>query len=366
MPRAHPKYCVRDTTDGVERWYYRRAGQPKVRLPGTPYSAEFMAAYYEARDQKADTPTAVTGPRLAIKGTLRWLCEQWLASGEAKQLDPHTVHVRRLVLQTIWLEPTKEGSDNLIGDMPLRFFNAKVVGTLMDRKAATPEAANNRRKYLSVIFDWAMQPKNDLWASNPARVVKKFKIRTGGYHSWTDDEIEQFRQHHPIGTKARLALEMLLRWSQRRSDIVLFGKQHVRAGWLKFTQFKNRNLNPISLELPVSQEMAEIIAASPCGPLTFLVTEQGKPFTANGFGNKFRDWCNSAGLPHCTSHGLRKAGARQLAERGKSGHEIKAVTGHKHLKEVDRYTEAARQKLLAASALDEDDSGTKVSSQKTG
>jgi integrase len=240
------------------------------------------------------------------------------------------------------------------------------VGALMDRKVAFPEAANNRRKVLGIIFEWAMQPKIDLWNVNPARAVKKFTIAGDGYHSWTDDEIEQYRTHHPIGTKARLALEMLLRWSQRRSDVVLFGKQHLRQGWLRFTQFKNRNRKPITLELPVTADMREILDASPLGDLTFLVTDFGKPFTSNGFGNKFREWCDQAKLPHCTSHGLRKAGARQLAEQGKTGHEIKAVTGHRTLKEVDRYTEAARQKTLAQSALGEAETGTKVSSQKQG
>ena len=27
-----------------------------------------------------------------------------------------------------------------------------------------------------------------------------------GYHTWTEDEIVQFEQRHPIGTKARLAM----------------------------------------------------------------------------------------------------------------------------------------------------------------
>ena len=33
--------------------------------------------------------------------------------------------------------------------------------------------------------------------------------------------------------------------------------------------------------------------------LAFLTTEYGNPFTAAGFGNKFRTWCNEAKLPPC-------------------------------------------------------------------
>jgi hypothetical protein len=81
------------------------------------------------------------------------------------------------------------------------------------------------------------------------------------------------------------------------------------------------------------------------------VTAFGRPFTANGFGNKFRQWCNEAGLPHCSAHGLRKAAAARLAELGCTEHEIMAVTGHQTLEEVSRYSRAARQKVLAASGM---------------
>lgn len=51
------------------------------------------------------------------------------------------------------------------------------------------------------------------------------------------------------------------------------------------------------------------------------------------------------------AHGLRKAAARRLAEAGASAHEIMAVTGHRTLKEVERYTRTAAMKGLATSAM---------------
>ncbi len=80
------------------------------------------------------------------------------------------------------------------------------------------------------------------------------------------------------------------------------------------------------------------------------MTAFGKPYTANDFGNAFREWCDEAGLPHCASHGLRKAAARRLAEAGASAHEIASITGHESLREVERYTKAANRKKLAESA----------------
>jgi integrase len=53
----------------------------------------------------------------------------------------------------------------------------------------------------------------------------------------------------------------------------------------------------------------------------------------------------------CVTHGLRKAGARRLAEHGATAKEIAAVTGHRTLKEVARYTAAADQLRLARAAI---------------
>jgi integrase len=154
-----------------------------------------------------------------------------------------------------------------------------------------------------------------------------------------------------MGTRARLALALLLYTGQRRSDVVRLGRQHIRDGRLVFTQEKNKTRNPVRLEIPILPDLQRIIDAGPIGDLTFLVTEFNGPFTAAGFGNKMRDWCNQAGLPHCSAHGLRKAAAACLAETGATEHEIMAVTGHRTLKEVDRYTRTARQKVLADSAM---------------
>src|SRR5712691_5105430 len=98
-----------------------------------------------------------------------------------------------------------------------------------------------------------------------------------------------------------------------RSDraAIRIGKQHVSQGKLAFTPHKNRKLKPKRLELPILPALQKIIDKSPCGDLTFLVSEWNRPFTDASFGNKFRKWCNEAGLPQCSAHGLRKAGHLQ-------------------------------------------------------
>ena len=48
---------------------------------------------------------------------------------------------------------------------------------------------------------------------------------------------------------------------------------------------------------------------------------------------------------------MRKAAATRLAQAGCSTKQIMAITGHKTMVEVARYTEAAEQQLLARQAL---------------
>jgi integrase len=59
-----------------------------------------------------------------------------------------------------------------------------------------------------------------------------------------------------------------------------------------------------------------------------------------------------AGLPpECVAHGLRKALLRRLAEHGATVSQIQAVSGHRTLGEVERYTKQAEQQRLARAAI---------------
>lgn len=159
--------------------------------------------------------------------------------------------------------------------------------------------------------------------------------------------IRRFEERHPVGSKARLAMALMLYTGQRRSDAVRMGWQHVEGGRITVVQRKTGARQKI----PLHPRLAEILANTPRDNMTFLVTSAGKPFTPAGFGNWFREQCDAAKLPHCSAHGLRKAAARRLAEAGCSNQVIKAITGHVTDAEVTRYTKAADQERLADVAI---------------
>jgi integrase len=272
-----------------------------------------------------------------------------MSSPEFEELNERTRRVRRGILSHCMSE-SPQGESLTFGDVPLSRFRPTTVAKLRDAKRGFPEAANGRVKAIRAAFSWASSTEVNIIQVNPARDVSYFKSdNPEGHHTWSVEEVERFEKRHPLGTKPHLALAILLYTGQRRGDIVQFGRQHEKDGWLKFTQQKNRDRKPIHLEIPIRPELRTVLDASPTGDLVYLVTDFNKPFTDNGFGNWFRDRCIEAGVPG-RAHGLRKACATRLAEHGATAHEIMAITGHKTLKEVDRYTQAANQKRLAESA----------------
>jgi integrase len=354
MPRRLPPGCVEDRDRHVRiRIYFRAKGRPKVRIRGTPWTPEFMAAYEAAKGATAE-PSGRSG--VAV-GTWRWLCVKYLGEcADYKRLDPQTQRVRHLILESTFNEPIAPGSARLFRDMPLSRMGADAVEVLRDRKLVFPEAANSRIKAIRAVFKWAIRKKGPdgkaLVPHNPARDIPYLKSHNpSGYHTWTLEEVRQFQERHQIGTKARLALALLLFTGQRRSDITRLGRQHVPDGKITLTQFKGRNRKPKRLVLPILPVLQHVIDASPCGALAFLVNDLERPFTDAGFGNKFREWCNQAGLDHCTAHGLRKAGATIAANNGATAHQLMAIFGWETLRMAEAYTRAADQERLAQAAM---------------
>lgn len=336
------KYVVEDVDrHGNVRLYFRRNGK-KTRLPSPVGSPEFLAAYKAAFVGESKAKAA---PKVGhiVPGSVRALCADYYKSAMFRELDPRTQKVRRGILDRFC-----QHKDD--GDKPFALLQPKHIRARRDEMMDRPEAANGMVKALRQLYKFAV--RYDLHDRNPATEIEYLNSRNpDGFHSWTLTEIEKYEEKHPVGTMARLALALALYTGQRRSDLVQLGRQHVRDGWLTFTQHKNRNRHPVRQEIPIIPDLQRIIDASPTGDMTFLVTAFNRPFTSNGFGNRFRKWCDEAGLSKCSVHGLRKAAAARLAETGCSEQEIMAITGHRTSKEVTRYTRAASQKTRAESAL---------------
>src|SRR6516225_3551300 len=333
LMRRPPKF-VQGFLDrhGKPRWYFRRLGFKRTPLPGLPWSPEFMAAY---EDALAGQLVQVGSTRVK-PGTIRALAISYYNSLGFRSLKASSQAIYRRIIDRFCREH---------GDKRAVTLQREHIVKLMAARAEKPASANALNKVLRVLMQHAVEI--GMRADDPTGNVKMLRVKTDGYHCWTESEIQQFEARHIIGSRARLAFALLLYTGQRRSDVVRMGCQHIADGVLLVRQQKTGT----KLSIPVHPTLQAILNAV-SDNLTFLTTQFGKPFTSNGFGNWFRNQCNAAGLPQCSAHGLRKAAARRLAEAGCTAHEIASITGHASLKQVAHYTRAADQGRLASAAME--------------
>jgi integrase len=333
--RRPPKYCQGFVDrHGKVRWYYRRPGWKRIPLAGLPWTPEFMAAYEMAEaGQRAEIGAAKTAP-----GSVSGLIVSYYRTSDFTGLSTSTKTTYRGIIERFRAEH---------GDKRVAHMQRGHVQKIIGEKSETPAAANNLLRMLHLLMRHAV----DLgWrGDDPTQGVRKIRHKTAGFKTWEEHHIEAFTDHHKPGTRAHLALSLLLYTGQRRSDAVRMGRQHIRNGVLSIVQQKTGQ----DVHVPLHPELKAAIDSLPFDNLTFLVTAQGKPFSPAGFTNWFRDVAREAGLPDGLSpHGLRKATCRRLAEAGCTPHEIMAISGHRSLAEVTRYTVEAGRKGLAQRAVD--------------
>lgn len=334
--------CFRDR-HGHMRYYVRRFGK-RTPLPGKPGSAEFSAAYAAAIAGQTPAQKAAT----VAPGSIAGAVAGYLASAKFASLAKDTQRARRRILEKLREKHGTKGVATL---------QRHQVEHMLAAKATTPEAARNLLKALRGLFAWCVLA--GLRRDDPTAGLKAPRKKSQGFHTWTEDEVERFRARHPLGTRARLALELAACTGQRRGDLIRMGRQHVRHGVLSIRQSKTGVL----VEIPVLPELqAAIDAMPPSGSLTFLHTHTGEAFSPAGFTNWFREVCREAGCAGSV-HGLRKYAATRHADNGATAHELMAWFGWETLSEAERYTRAANRKLLAAGMV-EKLSGTRTANPR--
>jgi hypothetical protein len=88
-------------------------------------------------------------------------------------------------------------------------------------------------------------------------------MRSQSDPTWDDERIAVYRQRHPLGTMARLAIELTLNIAARRHDIHLIGRQHLRDGFLTWRPHKTHRTTNKVLTVRVMPELAAALDAMP-------------------------------------------------------------------------------------------------------
>src|SRR4051794_26782919 len=110
--------------------------------------------------------------------------------------------------------------------MPICQTRFVQLGTgILQPYADRPGAALDTLKKLRILIRHAV---NIGWLKHdPSLGIKRPKIKKT--RSWTDGEIEQFKERWPLCTKQRTAFQLFLNLGHRRSDVVKMAQTHITA-----------------------------------------------------------------------------------------------------------------------------------------
>lgn len=330
MTKIRLKYIKEYDRNGVTYRYFRRKGCPQIALPGLPGSREFNAAYEAALNEKPIPASAHKA------GTFGKLVTEYYSSVDYANLKPNSRKLYRVVLDPL----SRKHGHRLVRDMG-RENARKIVESI---GAAKPGMANLTRAVLKRVLRYAVDRgwRND----NPVQGIANYKI--GTRHTWTEEQLDAYEARWAIGTPERLDYASLLYSGQRGGDVVRMARPHPKATTIKVTQEKTG----AELVIPIHPEWRKIINATPSNGISLIGDVRGRAIKRPMLTLRIRKAAEKAGLPsECTAHGLRKALLRRLAEAGKTSKQIAAMSGHKTLKEIERYTEAANQAELAQQAM---------------
>jgi integrase len=323
---------------GKRRYRFRRKGFKPYSFKHTPGTEGFRQEYQACVDGLIAERVEAGIDRVA-PGSFDDLLARYYRSPDFLDPGERTREIYRGVLERWRVK---------YGKAMVRDLETRHVSKMMTEMLPHRTAANMLRKRLRALMNFAI--REGMAKQNPVLATKPYKVEGDGFHTWTDDEIATYEARHPIGTMARLTFDLLLWTGQRSGDVRVMGPGHIAVTStgkrVKITQEKTGT----TVSLPILQPLAESIMATQSGAMVFVMNGLGRPFTRKGFGNKFKQWCVEASLPHCTAHGLRKAAARRFAEAGCSNQQIKAWTGHATDTEVARYTADADRLALSDSA----------------
>jgi len=207
-------------------------------------------------------------------------------------------------------------------------------------------ASNNRLKvWRSLCSFWDEAGMMEI--NIALQVSKKKTPKTDGHKAWTRDDFEAFRAHWAIGTKQRLAFELMYRTCAAIGDTCALTRAMIEDGWLTYTRKKSGSVAscPFEVDGPAWFEATDDLAAClDIEPkhIALLTTEYGKSRSEKAAASWFSKAARAAGLDKGkTAHGIRKGRAAIFKENGASSDQRMSTLGHESESETLHYSKSA-------------------------
>jgi integrase len=314
---------------GVVRRYVRRFGK-RQPLRADLSAPEFVTEYQAALELLQPGVAKPAG------GTWHALVTEYLGSAQFKQLKATTQAENRREAERIrarW------------GKHPVNRLEPRHILKWQDELADTPGKANNMLACLKMLLTFGK--RRGYTHRDPAEGVDE--LAGGSYRSWTDSEIASFEAKWPRGSRERLIFDLALNTGQRRGDLAAMTRHHIDGDVIGVAQEKTGE----RVAIPMHPHLRASLAAFDSKGISLLQRTDGTPLKVRELNQIFAAAVKAAigKDSDCVLHGLRYSAARRLAEAGATAHEIMAVTGHRTLGMVEKYTREANKVRLANSAI---------------
>lgn len=337
---------VKEQSRGKHRWRVRKEGNPRIKttLTVTPDHPAFMEYYRAARAGIRLTPE-IAPEDAAVRGSIAWLTHKYESHlrgmVEDGRASPLTLRQRTGFLIQL---------RNDYGDYSLDIPTSE-IRRMRDERGSTPGAADNFVKTIRAVYAWAMDV--GIADQNPAAGIARINRGGGGATPWSVDDLRRYTAIHRPGTQAHLALSLFVFTACRIGDAIMLGRGHeVQDGPVTWLEWQPGKRGSAKVSIPM---MPPLFAATRAGKVigpTYLLTDYGRPFASTeGLRNRFRKWCDAAGLEGRSAHGVRKAAATLMAEQGATQHQIMAILGHTQARTSEIYTRSAARRKMAVEGM---------------
>jgi len=127
------------------------------------------------------------------------LVAAYFASIAFNDLAKNTQQVRRNILERFRAE---HGGKRVV------MLQQQHIANMVAAKAATPSAARSFLNTMRALMQFAIEVH--FRTDDPTQGVRRPRIKSDGFYTWSEQDITRFEAVHPVGPRARLAMALLL------------------------------------------------------------------------------------------------------------------------------------------------------------
>lgn len=345
MKHDFPGLLREPMASGAYRWRVRVKGDKakRIAIQCGPDHPDFQRQYLAARAGRIPDPIKAASDYAKPK-SIGWLVNKYTeyleTRVEAGLNSPKTLKKKRNLLNRLLKRPDRE----------MLVPHHKLV-EMQDEMSGSAAQADAFIEAVAVMYDWAI--RRAYVSKNPARGVGKIYTKGAGATPWNAADVKQYLAHHKSGTKAHVALSVLLWTGCRVEDLTVLGRgNECVIDGIEAIRWQPLKKGSSEVSVPLLPPLKQATRAPKVQGGTYVLGRGGKPYASgDSMSATFIQWCRDAGLEHRSAHGVRKCLGELLAELGCTQYSIMAILGHSEARTSEVYTRRVERWRLANEAL---------------